>query len=92
MRTRIDFNSDWLFEGKKKVRLPHNAVDLPFAYFDETAYQRVFTYEKRFTADPAWEGKEVSLCFDGAMANAQFPSTVRKLPLMPTVTHRSRHG
>ena len=70
MRTRIDFNSDWLFEGKTKVRLPHNAVDLPFAYFDEKAYQRVFTYEKRFAADPAWEGKEVSLCFEGAMANA----------------------
>ncbi len=70
MRARIDFNSDWLFEGKRKVRLPHNAVDLPFAYFDEATYQRVFTYEKRFTADPAWDGKEVFLCFEGAMANA----------------------
>ena len=70
MRSRIEFNSDWLFEGTKNVTLPHTAVELPFAYFDERAYQRVFTYEKRFTADPAWEGKEVSLCFEGAMANA----------------------
>ena len=71
MRSRIDFNSDWLFEGTDKIGLPHTAVELPFAYFDERAYQRVFTYEKRFTADPAWSGKEVSLVFEGAMANAK---------------------
>ncbi|MBU1176067.1 MAG: glycoside hydrolase family 2 protein [Alphaproteobacteria bacterium] len=71
MRSRIDFNSNWLFEGTDKVTLPHTAVELPFAYFDERAYQRKFTYEKRFVADPAWAGREVSLCFDGAMANAK---------------------
>lgn len=71
MRPLIDFNSGWLFEGKDTVRLPHNAVDLPFSYFDEKAYQREFTYEKRFAADPAWEGREVSVVFDGAMANSR---------------------
>lgn len=71
MRPLIDFNSGWLFEGKHTVRLPHNAVDLPFSYFDEKAYQREFTYEKRFAADPAWEGREVSVVFDGAMANSR---------------------
>ncbi|ODT73190.1 MAG: beta-D-galactosidase [Pelagibacterium sp. SCN 63-23] len=71
MRPLIDFNSSWLFEGKDQVRLPHNAVDLPFSYFDEKAYQRPFTYEKRFTVDPAWQGREVSVLFDGAMANAR---------------------
>lgn len=71
MRPLIDFNSGWLFEGSETVRLPHNAVELPFSYFDEKAYQRVFTYEKRFTADPAWQGKDVSVVFDGAMANAR---------------------
>ena len=71
MRPLIDFNSGWLFEGKDTVRLPHNAVDLPFSYFDEKAYQREFTYEKRFAADVSWQGQEVSVVFDGAMANSR---------------------
>ncbi len=66
-----DFNDAWLFEGRDSVRLPHAAVELPFSYFDEKAYQRTFTYEKTFDADPAWAGREVSVVFDGAMANAQ---------------------
>ena len=70
MRILLDFNDDWLFEGRDHVSLPHNAVELPFSYFDEKTYQRVFTYEKSFTADPGWSGQEVSLRFDGAMANA----------------------
>lgn len=71
MRILSDFNDDWLFEGRDRVRLPHNAVDLPFSYFDERDYQQVFTYEKSFAADPAWAGREVALRFDGAMANAE---------------------
>ncbi len=69
MRIRQDFNEGWLFGGAQ-VRLPHNAVDLPFSYFDETAYQRVFEYEKVFQADPAWDGQEVALHVEAAMANA----------------------
>lgn len=71
MRILTDFNDDWLFEGRERVRLPHNAVDLPFSYFDETACQRAFTYDKAIPHDPTWEGREVTLCFDGAMANAR---------------------
>ena len=69
--TKTDFNDGWLFEGRDMVRLPHNAVDLPFSYFDEKVYQRVFTYEKSFDFDSGWTGQEVSVLFDGAMANAQ---------------------
>jgi beta-galactosidase len=69
--TKTDFNDTWLFEGRDVVRLPHNAVDLPFSYFDEKVYQRAFTYEKTFDASPDWAGREVSVVFDGAMANAQ---------------------
>ena len=65
-----DFNDNWLFDGAL-VRLPHTAVELPFSYFDEKVYQRTFTYEKTFDADPNWTGREVSVIFDGAMANAQ---------------------
>lgn len=71
MRPLIDFNSGWLFEGREEVRLPHTALELPFSYFDEKAYQRPFTYEKRFTADPQWQGREVSVLFEGAMADAR---------------------
>ena len=69
--TKTDFNDDWLFDGRKTVRLPHNAVDLPFSYFDEKAYQRVFTYEKTFDFEQGWAGQEISVLFDGAMANAK---------------------
>ena len=68
--TKLDFNDTWLFEGRDTVRLPHTAVELPFSYFDEKAYQRTFTYEKTFDANPDWAGQEVSVLFDGAMANA----------------------
>ncbi len=71
MRTRLDFNDDWLFDGRENVRLPHTAVEFPFSYFDETSYQRAFAYEKSFSTDPAWSGKEVWLQFDGAMADAR---------------------
>src|SRR5690606_1606838 len=71
MRPLTDFNSGWLFEGSETVRLPHTAVELPFSYFDEKSYQRPFTYEKRFTADPSWNGKEVSIVFDGVMADCK---------------------
>jgi len=70
MRSVTSFNDGWLFEGKEPVTLPHNAVDLPFSYFDEAAYWRPFTYEKTFAADPAWAGREVTIVFDGAMANS----------------------
>ena len=71
MRSVTSFNDGWLFEGNQEVSLPHTAVELPFAYFDERSYQRPFTYSKTFTTDPAWTGKDVTLVFDGAMANAQ---------------------
>ena len=69
-RLVLDFNDDWSFEGQT-VRLPHTAVELPFSYFDEGVYQRGFTYEKRFEADPAWAGCEVALTLGAAMADAR---------------------
>ncbi|QQA43861.1 glycoside hydrolase family 2 protein [Pelagovum pacificum] len=71
MRFKTDFNDGWIFEGKEEVRLPHTAVDLPFNYLDETSYQRPFTYEKRFKKSADWDGKEVAVHFEGAMANAK---------------------
>lgn len=71
MRDLISFNSDWLFDGKVTVTLPHTAVELPFHYFDETSYQRGFTYEKRFTPGSDWKGREVTLHVEAAMADAR---------------------
>ncbi|SHN04651.1 glycoside hydrolase family 2 protein [Roseibium suaedae] len=82
MRKTTLFNDGWTFldgfseemktqiQPGAEVRLPHNAVDLPLNYFDETSYQRVFTYQKQLDWQPEFEGKEVSIQFDGAMANA----------------------
>jgi beta-galactosidase len=82
MRTTVPFNDNWVFhEGFSPalatapapglaVSLPHNAVDLPFSYFDERAYQRAFTYQKSFDADPSWTGREVTVLFEGAMADS----------------------
>jgi beta-galactosidase len=82
MRRYETFNAGWIFsEGfaagsvnqlrtGETVRLPHNAVELPYNYFDETCYQRAFTYQKIIAWEAGFEGKEVSLVFDAAMADS----------------------
>src|ERR1700750_3154902 len=70
MRSVTSFNDGWLFDGKHQVTLPHTAVELPYSYFDEQSYQRIFTYEKSVAAEPAWAGRDVWLVFDGVMANS----------------------
>jgi beta-galactosidase len=81
MRSVIAFNDSWIFHTGftdaltkepapgESVSLPHTAVELPYSYFDEASYQRPFVYQKVLRPDPAWVGQEVSLVFDGAMAN-----------------------
>ena len=82
MRIHESFNGGWTFrhgfepgaagrvqEGEA-VRLPHSAVELPYNYFDETEYQKPFTYQKTFDWRPDFEGREVSLVFDAAMADS----------------------
>ncbi|MBP6651655.1 MAG: glycoside hydrolase family 2 protein, partial [Xylophilus sp.] len=52
------------------VRLPHNAVDLEMTYLDERSYQKEFGYQHTLTWQPEFAGREISLEFDGAMANS----------------------
>ncbi|QHG72316.1 glycoside hydrolase family 2 protein [Ensifer adhaerens] len=82
MRSVTSFNDTWTFsegfdaasagrlQAGKSVSLPHNAVELPFNYFDEASYQRAFTYQKVLTWRREFHGREVSLVFDAAMADA----------------------
>jgi len=82
MRITENFNGNWLFregfeptrvdtmQGGERVRLPHSAVELPYNYFDETDYQKPFTYQKVIDWREDFEGQEVSLVFDAAMADS----------------------
>ena len=82
MRIIENFNRDWIFRAGfepafasasqpgETVQLPHTAVELPYNYFDEKSYQKAFTYQKVIAWEPRFEGKEVSLVFDAAMADS----------------------
>ena len=82
MRTVTKLVSGWTFHTSfsselirqaasgTAVRLPHNAVDLDLTYLDERSYQKEFGYQTTLAWQPAWAGREVSLRFDGAMANS----------------------
>lgn len=59
-----------MLQAGDPVSLPHNAVELPFNYFDETSYQRAFTYQKVIAWRPDFAGREISIVFDAAMADA----------------------
>ena len=83
MRSDTPCNDSWTFaEGfdpawvaaplqGQAVELPHTAVELPMSYFDEAAYQRPFTYQRVIPWEDRFEGQEVALIFEGAMADAQ---------------------
>ncbi|MDB5556808.1 MAG: lacZ [Rhizobium sp.] len=82
MRIFENFNGNWVFsegfepartqalQAGESVRLPHSAVELPYNYFDETIYQTAFTYQKEIDWRPEFEGREVSIVFDAAMADS----------------------
>ncbi len=68
------FNDDYLRElpkEKKIVNIPHNAVDVPYNYFSEKIYQKVFTYVKKFDVDENISNKVVLLEFEGFMLKAK---------------------
>ncbi|WP_018238667.1 glycoside hydrolase family 2 protein [Ensifer sp. BR816] len=82
MRSVTSFNDSWVFsegfdatdagrlQAGEPVSLPHNAVELPFNYFDETCYQCAFTYQKVIAWRPEFAEREVSIVFEAAMADA----------------------
>jgi len=82
MRFEAPINDSWTFAAGfepswvaapllgEAVELPHTAVELPLSYFDETSYQRPFTYQRVIPWEDRFEGREVHLHFEGAMADA----------------------
>ncbi len=112
MRSVVAFNESWTFhdgfssenagrlrEGQP-ITLPHTAVELPFNYFDEKSYQRAFTYQKVLNWDETFAGREVSLIFDAAMADAVVYLNGEQIvahkdgytPFEARLTGRLRHG
>ena len=81
MRSVTGFNRRWTFHEEfddsvlarlrsgRLVDLPHNAVDLPLTHADETVYQKPFCYQKVIDWNAEFSRREVSLLFDGAMAD-----------------------
>lgn len=76
MIKRIELMNDWRFrltdnDAFESIQLPHNHVELPFNYFDETCYQKVSTYERTLTIPKLLENQVTKLRFEGVMAYAK---------------------
>ena len=79
MRAETKLNDDWTFAcgfdaawttqpvSGESVTLPHNAVDLPLNYFDETSYWKTFTYQRVIDN---MSDMVAELRFDAVMADA----------------------
>ena len=57
-------------ENKKTVDIPHSAVNIPYNYFNEEDYQKLFTYEKFFDVEDKLEKRVFILHFAGLMVKA----------------------
>ncbi len=83
-RTVLNFNNDWRFydgdwpnadqvEADDSQWLYVNAPHSTIQYTPENYYQKdlgIYWYRRHFTMDPAMEGKEIILTFEGAMQEA----------------------
>ena len=56
---------------KIEVDIPHNPVNVPYNYFNELDYQKVFTYEKVFDVEDDIENRVFILRFSGYMLLAK---------------------
>ena len=68
------FKEEYLKELPKEkiqVDIPHNPVNVPYNYFNELDYQKVFTYEKVFDVEEDIENRVFILRFSGYMLLAK---------------------
>lgn len=68
-----DFEPDLIYNPGQgqSVRLPHNAADLPYNYFDETSWHQSYCYQKIFAYDGKYDHQVNTILFEGAMANTK---------------------
>lgn len=86
MRKIVSWNKDWLYKENYEdsdaacridetlytgVELPHTNKMLPYNYLDETAYQFVCCYAKKFVLPKEAGDKEIVLEFEGVMIAAE---------------------
>ena len=84
--SHINFNNDWKFcceyhEGMEQpnfndaafeeVRIPHSVVETPYNYFDESIYQKISVYRKRFEINEDMRGKKAILTFEAVGHKAE---------------------
>jgi len=81
MKQRVYLNDGWKFTENfttelleptydettlAQVRLPHTCKETPYHYFDESVYQMISGYRRRFTVPSEWKGKRAVLTVEGA--------------------------
>lgn len=83
MRKEIHLNDNWYFkpyqetdiesfpkELSKVVSIPHNAVNLPYHYFDESLTQSIYTYHRELVLDESYKNQILRLRFEGVAHHA----------------------
>lgn len=81
MRSVIPFNKDWLYcaqqvdanigdESFVSITLPHTNTLLPYHNFNDSEYQFISTYRRRFTLPEKLNGRRLFIDFEGAMTAA----------------------
>ena len=57
-------------DNKEVIDIPHSAIKVPYNYFNELDYQRLFTYEKIFDLEEQLDNRIHILHFAGLMVKA----------------------
>ena len=68
-----DYKEEYLEQlpdRKETVDIPHSAIKVPYNYFNELDYQKLFTYEKIFDLDSELDNRIHILHFAGLMVKA----------------------
>ena len=68
-----DFQDEYLKKMPKEaqiINIPHTVKEIPYNYFDEKIYQKIFTYEKEFKIDKVEPNRRYILKFEGFMTQA----------------------
>ena len=68
-----DYQQEYLKQlpdNKQTVDIPHSAINVPYNYFNEQNYQKLFTYEKIFDVEGQIENRTHILHFAGLMVKA----------------------